>query len=99
MYQRVVKLDQERKYTKFYCDWLSPFLSTSASFRFEVDIEDYDLGLPSIELNDKVVPGEVCRSVIDRYADYHPDRIVEKLRAIMGTEEADGSEGETEDPS
>jgi hypothetical protein len=99
MYERVVKLDQERKYTKFYCDWLSPFVSTSASFRFEVDIDDHDLGLPNIELDDKVVPGEYAKGVVERYADYDPDRIVEKLRTIMGEDAAKPAEAEPEDPS
>lgn len=35
--RRLLKLEAERKYCKYYCDWLNPFKKTDVTFNFYVD--------------------------------------------------------------
>lgn len=67
-YERIDKLDQERKYAKFYADILSPFKKTEISLVFHSGGRVLPVGLPTIVLDDKTVPGQNSR----RLADLHP---------------------------
>ncbi len=54
---RITKLDEERRYARFYCTQvLDPFQKTSARIEIHSEGEFLDLGLGSIELSDKVIP-------------------------------------------
>lgn len=63
IYERVIKLDQERRYTRFYSDALGPFKTTHAVFNFHANGEILDLELAPIHLNDKIVPGDPARAI------------------------------------
>lgn len=60
IYHRIVKIDEERRYTKHYCDLLSPFKKTTVKFNFFVKgAPADDLDLEKIEITDRFpVPGE-----------------------------------------
>ena len=57
--RRIVKLDEERRYNKHYCDLLLPFKKTSIKFNFWKDGSPSDIDIDKIELTDKFpIPGE-----------------------------------------
>jgi hypothetical protein len=62
-FERVQKLEQERRYTRFYSPILLPFNATHISMNFHVDGHLLTVDLPTIELNDRVVPGDPHRSL------------------------------------
>ena len=64
-FERIIKLDQERRYTKHYSNWLSSFKSTSVSFCFWLDSERLDLGLNAVVMSDLTIPGEDTRTLQD----------------------------------
>lgn len=81
-YRRISKLNQERKYNKFYCDSLLPFKETTVAFDFLVDNLPFTFDLPpSVVLNDLVVPGE---DIEKEFVDYNPsfktDNVIETIR-------------------
>lgn len=55
-YERIQKLDQERRYTGFYSNILRVFRSTEASFNFHHDTEIVEIGLDPLRLTDIVLP-------------------------------------------
>jgi hypothetical protein len=82
IYQRIIKLDQERKYTKHYCNWISTFTNTSATLNFLINNEPIDLNLSPIILSDLVVPGEKTKNIDDEYPDYEADKLVGKIMTL-----------------
>lgn len=85
-YERILKLDNERKYTKHYCDWLTPFKSTSAIFNFWFNGNYGNLDLPPIILTDLVSPDSQGQGLAETNPDYEIDHVISKLRSIMGGE-------------
>jgi hypothetical protein len=71
-----VKLDQERRYNKHYCSWLSNFKRTSATFNFWWKSELLELGIEPLELSDLVVPGDEQKQVVEIDNDYAESNIV-----------------------
>lgn len=65
IYERIIKLDQERRYTRFYSDELGPFKTTLVVFNFHANSETLDLELAPIRLDDKVVPGDPAKAIPD----------------------------------
>jgi hypothetical protein len=63
VYARVVKLDQERRYNRFYSEALLPFRSTEVTFMFHSERALLDVDLPPLVLDDKVVPGDRTKTV------------------------------------
>lgn len=58
-YHRIIKMDEERRYTKYYCDLLVPFKKLSIQFNFTVDGLPINLDLGRIEIPDRFpIPGE-----------------------------------------
>lgn len=53
VYMRILKMDMERRYCKYYAPILNPFLRTEATINFTVNGEYCDLDLPKICLEDK----------------------------------------------
>lgn len=78
-YSRMVKLDQERKYCKFYCKSLSVFTQTSAKFLFWTGNQEHECDLPAIVIDDKVVPGDGSKSVVEINPQYEVEKVVAKL--------------------
>ena len=59
IYQRLIKLDQERQYARHYSRLLLPFRSTEAKFNFHYAGNLLDFDMPPLRLTDRVVvPGE-----------------------------------------
>lgn len=81
-YKRVSKLDEERKYTKYYCDWLAPFKAVSVRMDFWVGGNHVEVGINPVVLGDLVVPGESRQKDIgERDAAYAIDTIVGRIVA------------------
>ena len=62
-YERVIKVDQERRYCKHYCQLLAPFKQTTVWFNLFHDGQRLDLPLEPIVISDLVVPGEPGKSI------------------------------------
>lgn len=70
-YSRISKVDQERRYCKYYSDLLSVFKETDASFLFYHDGLPLEADVAPIVFSDLFVPGEPTKAVEDidpRYA-------------------------------
>lgn len=67
-YGRILKLNQERQYTRYYSELLSVFKSTEVSFNFHHSDELLDVNLRPLKLTDIVLPGDRLRAIdqIDR---------------------------------
>ncbi|MFB9862262.1 HD domain-containing protein [Rufibacter immobilis] len=79
-YKRILKLDQERKYTKHYSDFLSPFKKTSVKLNIYINGELQELELNEINLTDIVVPGEDCKDIFELDSAYKVENILESLK-------------------
>lgn len=79
IYERIIKLDQERRYTKHYCDWLSKFKETSIQFTFWVKDNMINLGLNNIVISDLVIPGDSTRLIPDYDKNYDIDSVIDAL--------------------
>lgn len=53
VYMRILKMDMERRYCKYYAPTLSSFLRTEASINFTINGSLCDFDLPKISLEDK----------------------------------------------
>ena len=59
IYNRLIKLDQERQYARHYSRLLLPFKSTEATFNFHCAENVLDFDMPPLKLTDRVVvPGQ-----------------------------------------
>ena len=81
-YFRIVKVDEERQYARYYSAGLSAFNRTSATFHFWLDGQQVDLGLEPLELTDLVVPGSTSKTLDEINAAYNIDTIIDKLKAF-----------------
>lgn len=80
-YKRVIKLNQERQYARFYSKTLVPFKRTSISFNFYKSGEPIYMDLNPLIIEDKVVPGDTCRELQEHDSSYNIDSIVPMLMA------------------
>jgi hypothetical protein len=85
-YKRLLKLDQERRYTKFYCTALSPFVASSATYRFWVGDDVYDPQLPALYIDEKIVPGDVAKTIPEMNPAYAPEAVLGKLKGMVEKE-------------
>jgi hypothetical protein len=92
-YKRLVKLDQERKYTKFYCNLLAPFRLTSGKFLFWINDEERDFDLPTVLIDDRVVPGDATKTVTDLY----PALDLQTIAATLAKIKNERAGGQTDD--
>ena len=98
MYSRIAKLDEERKYGRFYSDLLLPFRYTSVQIDIVEDNDCLDLGLDPIVLSDKVVPEGKAGSLIAANPAYHPDEIVAKIKSATTSAETGHPTNAVEQP-
>lgn len=88
-YNRVVKLNQERRYAKHYCNLLQPFKRTTVAFNFIIDGEFYDLGLENVDLTDLIVPGDPKRNFYHYASDnYDTNKIINSIKSLKSSEES-----------
>jgi len=83
-YERITKLDLERKYCKFYSRLLLPFKETSAYFKFFYEGRPLDVALDAIVISDIVVPGDVAKTIEERNGSYNIKRLVDALCEEIG---------------
>ena len=86
IYSRVIKLDQERRYARHYCDLLSPFKLTTVVIEFWANGWKIDTALSPIQLSDLVVPGEVVKPVVERDQSYSIDKVLQLVRQQLERE-------------
>ena len=80
-YKRICKLNQERKYNRFYCESLLPFKETTVAFDFMIDNRPITFDLPpNVVLNDLVVPGQDTEK---EFVDYSPSFETENVINII----------------
>jgi len=84
-YSRILKLDQERRYARHYCNILAPFKATSVKIDLWVDDWVLEPSLPPLTLNDLVIPGEDARSVSECSSDYKIDAVLQRVRAHVAS--------------
>lgn len=88
-YSRILKVDQERQYTRYYSDLLSVFTSTEASFNFHHSNELLDVNLKPLKLTDIVLPSDPQRSIDQMDRDYALDDLIPKVMAAAQSGVAD----------
>lgn len=88
IYKRIIKLDQERKYAKHYCEYLSPFKETQVQINFYFKGRMLNIGLSPITLSDLVLPGHHAREIPERNKEYVIDQLLVKIATAI-------NEGET----
>ncbi len=86
VYERAVKLDQERRYGRFYSTALSPFKTTHIAFNFHSAGRVLPTDLQPLILDDKVVPGENTRPIPDINPAYSVARLMLYLQKIIRRE-------------
>lgn len=70
-YERIIKLDEERRYTKFHSKLLESFRKTEATFNFFHKGEPLDISIEKIILNDScVIPGEKQPCITDLVSEF-----------------------------
>lgn len=78
-YGRIMKLDQERRYTRFYTDLLDPFRVTEVTFHFHLQDSYSDLNLTPLRLTDLVLPGEHQKSIDKIDEAYSIDALIDRI--------------------
>jgi len=78
-YSRIVKLDQERKYCKYYSSLLSVFKETSACFIFYYRGHKVDFEIEPVVISDIVLPGDHAKKIEERYPRYDVDSLIRSL--------------------
>ena len=62
-YKRIIKLDQERRFCKYYCPFLRELAETGAWFNFYYEGQQLPLDLHPLVISDLVVPGDATNEV------------------------------------
>jgi len=84
-YERIIKLDEERKYTKFYSQFLNSFKQIEITFDFRNGEKEIELdGLKKIILYDTCVPPGANKSnandLINQFSALNIDDIINQLK-------------------
>ena len=79
VYMRILKLNQERQYARYYSELLGPFKLTEATFNFHYDGNILDINLSSLRLTDIVIPGEQTKEIVAIDDAYAVEDLVPKL--------------------
>jgi hypothetical protein len=82
-YERIIKLDEERRYTKFYSKILDPFKKTEVTFNYTRKGEPLDISIDKIVLHDTcVIPGanQPCiTNLVLEFSTLNIDNIISQL--------------------
>jgi hypothetical protein len=83
VYERIIKLDEERRYTKFHSKLLEPFKKTEVTFNFFHNGDPSEISIEKIILNDTcVIPGEKQPCITDlilEFSTLNIDGIISQL--------------------
>lgn len=80
-YDRVAKVDEERRYCKHYSDLLLRLKETGAFFTFWYGGHLVIIDIEPLSLSDLTVPGDNPRRIVHIYPSYEPTALVSKLEA------------------
>jgi hypothetical protein len=80
IFERIIKIDDERKYCRYYCHWLDSMKEISVSFNFWYDGDRIEIGLNPIIISDKIIPGDSGREIIKLYPYYNYSNIDNIIR-------------------
>jgi hypothetical protein len=81
-YLRIVKVDQERRYCKYFCPALQRFTETTVWLHFYYRDYPLDLDLHPIVLDDLVIPGDLAKPIHDVDPNYELTALMDRLRAL-----------------
>lgn len=82
VYQRILKLNQERQYARYYSELLAPFKSTDVKFNFHYGSDILDTDLLPLKLTDTVVvPGDQTKDISAIDSAYSINKLVDNLLA------------------
>lgn len=85
-FSRLEKLDQERKYARFYSKLLDPLKSIRVHVDFWLDGALLELNLPPLELNDKTIPGDHCKPIASVNPAYNLDTLLRTIQQAAATD-------------
>jgi hypothetical protein len=80
IYDRIIKLDDERKYCKYYSHWLDAMREISIVFNFWCNNNHIEIGLKPIVISDKLVPGNSGRKIETMNPSYNYSNINDVIR-------------------
>ena len=83
-YHRIIKLDQERKYAKHYCDWLSKFKEVSVNFDFWYEGDLLTLDLSPLVITDLIVPGDSTKKIEEINHKYEMEEVLSGILKSIG---------------
>ena len=78
IYKRAIKLDQERRYARYYSEVLGQFKATWVKLNFHCHGQISDF-LPSLKLDDKIIPGDPGKSLPEIDPAYRVSNLVDTL--------------------
>ena len=79
VYERILKLNQERQYARYYSKLLEPFKLTEVTFNFHCGQDILDTDLSPLRLTDIVIPGEPSKEVAEIDTNYDIQALVADL--------------------
>lgn len=90
-YTRIMKLDEERQYTRFHSNLLVPFKETRVQINFWIDDRNALVDLQPLTLSDKRIPGSPQRPIHEHDAAYAVETVCAKLRGALEDEEREAA--------
>lgn len=79
IYDRIIKIDDERKYCRYYCRWLDSMKEISIDFNFWYNDEHIEIELDPLIISDKIIPGDSERQIEKLYPAYTYSNIISVL--------------------
>jgi hypothetical protein len=79
IYKRILKLNAERIYNKYYCDMLSPFKTTSVQINFEVDGELSYIGLDPLNITDMYLHEDTQKGLSQYNNSYDAENVIKLI--------------------
>jgi len=89
IYYRINKLNTERRYTKYYCKYLTNISINRASVNFLHNSILLPIDLQPIELSDLVLPASDSIDIPSEYEDYVFDKLERKILGLLIPREED----------
>jgi len=78
-YIRIVKLNDERRYNKYYSPLLEPFRRTDVRFNFSVNGLPCDMGMNELTITDLTVPGNGSVSIEEINKEYDLKTLIDRI--------------------
>ncbi len=79
VYSRIIKLNQERQYARYYSKILEAFKFTEIKFNFHCGNDILDINLMPLKLTDIIIPGEPAKQISDIDVSYSIESLVSSL--------------------